>query len=230
MADISNDKNSSFSIVGASIKLLDSLKKSYNQRREDNLRKDLKKQEDKILNRFMKKAGLTEDILSESPEAMDGLYESDEFAKAFDKLHRSNKYAKLFHKEQNTVNAKDESDDYVVVGSDDPSEIGLTEKELKKSKTMADQKQDRHEQAQNKYQDEIKTAKKAGYVQGVCECVAAIGSDYALGKKLLAEMSVTKKLAKEYANPEIFKALESGIFAQAREQELERRQRRGHRR
>jgi hypothetical protein len=77
---------------------------------------------------------------------------------------------------------------------------------------------------------EIVLAKKAGYVQGVCECVAAVGSDYALGKKLLTEMKVTKKLAKEYASPETFKALENGIFAQKQEQKLEHQQKRGHRR
>ena len=57
-------------------------------------------------------------------------------------------------------------------------------------------------------------AKKAGYVQGVCECVAAIGDDHTLGKKLLSEMNVTKDMAKKFANPETFKALEQGIFAQ----------------
>ena len=77
---------------------------------------------------------------------------------------------------------------------------------------------------------DIEAAKKAGYVQGVCECVAAIGNDYALGKKLLAEMGVTKKTARECANPETFKALESGVFAQKQEQKLEYRQGRGHKR
>jgi hypothetical protein len=56
-------------------------------------------------------------------------------------------------------------------------------------------------------------AKKAGYVQGVCECVAAIGDDHALGKKLLSEMNVTKDMAKKFASPETYKALEQGIFA-----------------
>jgi len=59
----------------------------------------------------------------------------------------------------------------------------------------------------------VQLAKKAGYVQGVCECVAAIGDDHALGKKLLSEMNVTRDTAKKYANPETFKALEQGIFA-----------------
>jgi len=77
---------------------------------------------------------------------------------------------------------------------------------------------------------EIETAKKAGYVQGVCECVAAVGDDYVLGQKLLTEMKVSKKMAKEYASPETFKALEKGIFAQKQEQKLEHQQKRGHRR
>jgi hypothetical protein len=77
-------------------------------------------------------------------------------------------------------------------------------------------------------QSEIETAKKAGYVQGVCECVAAVGDDYALGNKLLTEMKVSKKLAKEYASPETFKTLEKGIFAQKQEQKLEGQQKSVH--
>jgi hypothetical protein len=68
---------------------------------------------------------------------------------------------------------------------------------------------------------EIETARKTGYVQGVCECVAAIGEDHALGKKLLTEMNVTREMAKKYSNPETFKALEQGIFAQKQEQAQE---------
>jgi len=59
----------------------------------------------------------------------------------------------------------------------------------------------------------IETVQKTGYVQGVCESVAAIGDDHALGKKLLTEMNVTKDLAKKYANPKTYKTLEQGIFA-----------------
>ena len=65
----------------------------------------------------------------------------------------------------------------------------------------------------------VQLAKKAGYVQGVCECVAAIGDDHTLGKKLLSEMNVSKDMAKKYANPETYKALEQGIFAPQQEQE-----------
>jgi len=73
-------------------------------------------------------------------------------------------------------------------------------------------------------------AKKAGYVQGVCECVAAVGKDHALGGKLLKEMGVTKEMAKEYATPETLKALESGVFAQEQEQKIEHHQIRGRKR
>ena len=66
---------------------------------------------------------------------------------------------------------------------------------------------------------EIEAARKAGYVQGVCECVAAIGDDKTLGKKLLSEMSATKDVAKKYAHPETYKALEQGIFAPQPERE-----------
>jgi hypothetical protein len=77
---------------------------------------------------------------------------------------------------------------------------------------------------------EIETAKKAGYVQGVCECVAAVGNDYAMGRKLLIEMNVSKKMAEKYANPETYKNLEKGIFAQIQEQKIEHQHKRGRRR
>jgi len=70
----------------------------------------------------------------------------------------------------------------------------------------------------------IKTARKLGHVQGVCECVAAIGDNYILGKKLFTEMNVNKDMAQEFANPETFKKLEQGIFAQKQEQKLEQTQ------
>ena len=67
----------------------------------------------------------------------------------------------------------------------------------------------------------LETARKAGYVQGVCECVAVVGNEQNLGKKLLSEMQVTKDMAKKFANPDTFKTLEKGIFAQKQEQKLE---------
>ena len=67
----------------------------------------------------------------------------------------------------------------------------------------------------------LEAARKAGYVQGVCECVAAVGSEQNLGKKLLSEMNVTKDMAKKFASPETYKTLEQGIFAQKQEQKLE---------
>ena len=74
---------------------------------------------------------------------------------------------------------------------------------------------------QNKKSREIETARKAGYVQGVCECVAAIGDNYTLGKKLLTEMNVTKDMAKKFASPETFTKLKQGIFASKPEQKHE---------
>ena len=74
--------------------------------------------------------------------------------------------------------------------------------------------------AQN-FERQLETARKAGYVQGVCECVAVVGNEQNMGKKLLSEMQVTKDMAKKFANPETYKTLEQGIFAQKQEQKLE---------
>jgi hypothetical protein len=71
---------------------------------------------------------------------------------------------------------------------------------------------------------QLEIARKTGFVQGVCECVAVIGDDYNLGKKLLTEMNVTKDMAKKFANPETYKNLEQGIFAQKQEHNLEQTQ------
>ena len=69
---------------------------------------------------------------------------------------------------------------------------------------------------------QLETAKKAAYVQGVCECVAAISDvDKNSGKMLLSYMNVTKDTAKKYANPETYKTLEQGIFAPQHEQKQE---------
>jgi len=68
----------------------------------------------------------------------------------------------------------------------------------------------------------VELAKKAGYVQGVCECVAILGDNHTLAKKLLTEMNVNKDMAKKYANPETYKTLEQGIFAP--QQKLEQTQ------
>jgi len=73
-------------------------------------------------------------------------------------------------------------------------------------------------------EQQLATAKKAGYVQGVCECVAVVGNEQNLGKKLLTEMNVTKDMAKKYASPETFKTLEKGIFSQTQDQKLEQTQ------
>ena len=65
--------------------------------------------------------------------------------------------------------------------------------------------------------DYIEAAKKAGYIQGICECIAAIAAivdNYAFCKKILTEMNITKDFAKEYANAETFKTLDTCIFSQ----------------
>jgi len=54
--------------------------------------------------------------------------------------------------------------------------------------------------------------KKAGYVQGVCECVAIVDNTK-LGKKLLSEMKVTQDMAKQYADPKTYESLEKTVFA-----------------
>jgi hypothetical protein len=61
-------------------------------------------------------------------------------------------------------------------------------------------------------QRQIDEAKKAGYIQGVCECVAALGKNKMAGK-LLVEMKVTKDLAKKFASPDTYGMLEQSVFA-----------------
>jgi len=74
--------------------------------------------------------------------------------------------------------------------------------------------------AQN-FDRQLETARKAGYVQGVCECVSIVGNEKNMGAKLLSEMNVNKDLAKKYAYPETYKTLEKGVFAQKQEQKIE---------
>jgi len=71
---------------------------------------------------------------------------------------------------------------------------------------------------------QLETARKAGFVQGVCECVAAVGNEQNMGKKLLSEMNVTKDMAKKFATPETYKTLEKGIFSQKQDHKLEQTQ------
>lgn len=72
----------------------------------------------------------------------------------------------------------------------------------------------------NKENNYEKNIMNMGYVQGVCECVAALGDNYTLGKKLLTEMNVTKEIAKKYANPVTYKILEQGIYKPSQEHSL----------
>jgi len=84
----------------------------------------------------------------------------------------------------------------------------------------------------------LATAQKTGYVQGVCESVLAFNNDENkkimteatmtfLSKKLLSEMNVTKDMARKFANPETYKALEQCVFATKQEQQLEQTQSQG---
>jgi len=82
----------------------------------------------------------------------------------------------------------------------------------------------KNQTASPSFEQQIETARKTGYVQGVCECVAAVGNDQNMGKKLLSEMNVNKDMAQKYANPETYKKLEQGIFAQNQEQKVEQTQ------
>jgi hypothetical protein len=84
------------------------------------------------------------------------------------------------------------------------------------------------EELRNKQPDDlsIEQAKKAGYVQGVCECVAVVSEDKALANKLLSEMKVTKAMAKKYAEPKTYKELEQTVFMP----KLEHKRERGHHR
>jgi len=83
-------------------------------------------------------------------------------------------------------------------------------------------------------------AKKAGYVQGVCESILAFNTDENrkimseatltfLSKKLLSEMNVTKDMAQKFAHPNTYKALEKCLFTQKQEQQLEQTQVQGRR-
>ena len=69
---------------------------------------------------------------------------------------------------------------------------------------------------------QLEIARKAGFVQGVCECAAATGEERNMGKKLLSEMNVTKPMAKKYANAETYRALEKSVFAQKQEVSFEK--------
>jgi hypothetical protein len=56
--------------------------------------------------------------------------------------------------------------------------------------------------------------KKAGYVQGVCECANIVKKeDMKLARTLLNKMGVTKEAAQKYAEPATFKELQKDIYA-----------------
>jgi len=91
---------------------------------------------------------------------------------------------------------------------------------------------------QNASDRQLETAQKTGYVQGVCESVLAFNNDENrkimteatmsfLSKKLLSEMNVTKDMARKFASPETYKALEKCVFTPKQEQKLEQTQSQG---
>ena len=82
----------------------------------------------------------------------------------------------------------------------------------------------KNETPQQQLERQLEIAQKAGYVDGVCHCVALLDEDRNLVKKLLTEMNVTKDMAKKYAAQETYQKLEkiNGIFAE--QQKLERTQ------
>ena len=77
------------------------------------------------------------------------------------------------------------------------------------------------------FDKQIEAAKKAGYVQGVCECLALVGGDKAMSNKILTQMNVTKDMAKKYASPETYRALERTVFAPKQEHAVEIKRGRG---
>ena len=79
----------------------------------------------------------------------------------------------------------------------------------------------KNQTAERNIAKQLETARKAGYVQGVCECVAVVGNEQNMGKKLLSEMNVTKDMAKKFATPETYKTLEKGIFTSKQEQKID---------
>jgi len=71
---------------------------------------------------------------------------------------------------------------------------------------------------------QLETANKAGYVQGVGDSILAIQKEQNMVKKLLTETEVTREMLQKYANPETFKKLEQGVFAQQQDQKIEQTQ------
>jgi len=103
---------------------------------------------------------------------------------------------------------------------DTTTPLWLSEKEIDKNKGRIDIIIDKEGRV-FAGEKEIETAKKAGYVQGVCESAAAVSSEKNMAVKLLSEMNVTKDTAKKFANPETYKTLEKGVFARKQEQKIE---------
>jgi hypothetical protein len=105
----------------------------------------------------------------------------------------------------------------------DPEYISDINPEININKYL-DSQTNSQQQIESILNRQLEIAAKTAYVQGVCECVAVIGDDHVLGKKLLSEMKVTKDMAKKFANPETYKTLEQGIFLQEYKEEMKRQE------
>jgi hypothetical protein len=94
----------------------------------------------------------------------------------------------------------------------------LDEQGLKTNMKRQEQQQQTQQPANGQ---DIALARKAGYVQGVCECALVVSEDKMLTKKLLSEMGVTRDMAQKFAKPETFKEMEQSVYAQKNERSLE---------
>jgi hypothetical protein len=90
---------------------------------------------------------------------------------------------------------------------------------IAQAKKHAQEQQQQAQQRENT--QDIALARKAGYVQGVCECALVVSEDKMLTKKLLSEMGITRDMAQKFANPETFKEMEQSVYARKNERSLE---------
>ncbi|GAB6390823.1 MAG: hypothetical protein MdMp014T_0196 [Treponematales bacterium] len=136
----------------------------------------------------------------------------DHFEKAQDEVSRDD-ISEYIYSEQFAA-------DIAAYQSDEQTLIAQAKKHGWLSSPVETQEQQQQTQQQENGQD-IALARKAGYVQGVCECALVVSEDKMLTKKLLSEMGVTRDMAQKFANPETFKEMEQSVYAQKNERSLE---------
>ncbi|GAB6391805.1 MAG: hypothetical protein MdMp014T_1178 [Treponematales bacterium] len=100
------------------------------------------------------------------------------------------------------------------------------DKQIRKWKREQQEKENKQRRVEEQTQQrengqDIALARKAGYVQGVCECALVVSKDKMLTKKLLSEMGVTRDMAQKFAKPETFKEMEQSVYVQKNERSLE---------